>query len=144
MGKDKKTQAGWTVFLQGSVAALGVYLSGAFLTALLLVKGILPERAMFSVVAGLCVAASLIGGVMIGGRTALGRLSASALNAAIFSLILMLVGTVCWYEISWSGHGGLLVMCALVGGILAGVLVKPKGKRKRRGKSRVARKQRVL
>lgn len=133
MGKEKKKPEEWVIFLQGSMASLWLYLTGIFLAALFLVKGVLPEGVMFPVVAGLCVVASLFGGLFVGGKTAWGTLPASVLNAAIFSGILILAGMVCWHGISWRGHGGILLACALAGGVLAGVLVKPKkGRRKKR------------
>lgn len=138
MGKEKKRDAAWTVFVQGSLVSLWVYLVGLFLAALLLVKGGLPEDAMFPVVAALCTAASVCGGLVAGGNSPWGTLPASMLNASIFSGILILVGTVCWHEVPWKGRGLVILLCALAGGALAGVLARPKGRRRKRGKSRAA------
>ena len=140
MGKDKRKRAEWSVFLRGSMTSLGLYLFGIFVVALFFVKGILPEGAMFPVVAGLCAAASLAGGMSVRGRTSLGRLYETMLNAVIFVSTLILAGMVCWREISWNGHGGILLVCALAGGALAGVSAKSNGRRKKRGKSRTVRK----
>ena len=138
VGKEKKRSAAWVTFVQGSLVSLWVSLVGIFLSALLLVKGGLPENAMLPVVAALCAVASVCGGFVVGGNSPWGTLSASMLNAVIFSGILILVGTVCWHEVPWKGRGLVILLCALAGGVLAGVLARPKGRKRKRSKSRVA------
>ena len=138
MGKEKKRNAAWTVFVQGSLVSLWVYLVGLFLTALLLLKGGLPENAMFPAVAALCMAATVCGGLVVGGGSPWGTLPATMLNASIFAGVLILVGTVCWHEVPWKGRGLAILLCALAGGILAGMLARPKGRRRKRGKGRAA------
>ena len=56
-GQRQKPAAPWTVFLRGGAAALGVYLAGLLLLALLLVRGTLPEKSAFPAVAVLSAAA---------------------------------------------------------------------------------------
>lgn len=137
MGKEKrKRQAVWVVFLQGSMTALWIYLVGIFLVALFLVKGVLPEGMMLPVTAGLCMVASLVGGLLVSGNTTMGTLSASVLNALVFSGILVLAGMACWHQISWNGNGGILMVCAMAGGVLAGVLARPGRRKKKRGRTR--------
>lgn len=138
MGKEKRKAAAWMVFARGSLVSLWMYLVGIFLAALFLVKGILPETAMFPMVAVLCMLASLCGGLLVGGSSPWGTLPASMLNAAVFSGILILAGIACWHEVPWSGRGGVILACALAGGVLAGVLARPKGRRRKRGKARAA------
>ena len=56
MGKKKAaTSAVWMVFLQGTLLALGVYLAGILLLALLMVKGSAPENTALPLTAALCV-----------------------------------------------------------------------------------------
>ena len=139
MGKEKrKRPAVWVVLLQGSMTALWIYLAGLFLVALFLVKGILPEGVMVPAAAGLCVVASLMGGLLVSGKTTMGTLPASVLNALIFSGILVLAGMACWHQISWNGNGGILMVCAMTGGMLAGVLARPGKRKKKRGRIRGA------
>ena len=136
MGKEKsKRSAGWIVLLQGSMTALWIYLAGTFLAALFLVKGILTEGMMFPVVAVLCTAASLAGGLLVSGKTTMGGFPASILNSLIFSGILVLAGMACWHRISWNGNGGILMACAMAGGVLSGVLMRPGKRRKKRGRT---------
>lgn len=136
MGKEKKKSAEWTVFLQGSLVALSMYLVGLFTLALLLVKGVLPENAMVSVVAVLCLVAALGGGVLTAGRSSWGTLPAAVLNAMIFVGILIVAGAACWQGICWTGHSWILLACALSGGVLAGLLGGRKGRKRKRGKMR--------
>ena len=134
MGKrQKKTEAVWTVFLKGNALALGVYLVGILLAALLLVKGVLPESAAFPVIGALCVLAALGGGVVVARGTTWGTLPAALLNTVIFAALLALVGMACWPEgISWGGRGGVLLLCALAGGVVAGLVGRRRGQRKKR------------
>ena len=120
------------VFLQGLLAALGIYLAGQFLLALLLVKGTLPEGSAFPVVAVLCVAAVTCGGLLTVRRSPWGTLPAGLLTAGLFIVVLLLVGLSCWESVTWLGHGGILLLCALAGGLLAGLL----GSRRKRGGKR--------
>jgi len=132
MGKGRKQQtAVWMVFLQGLLAALGIYLAGQLLLALLLVKGTLPEGAAFPAVAALCAAAVACGGLLTVRRSPWGTLPAGLLTAGLFAGVLLVVGLSCWESVTWMGHGGILLLCALAGGLLAGLLG---GRRKRGGK----------
>ena len=130
MGKKKPAPV-WAVFLQGSLLALGVYAAGILLLTLLLVKGAVPEGSAFPVLAALCLLASLGGGLAVARRTPLGTLPAALLNTLIFAMVLAAAGMSCWKGISWIGQGGVLLLCALAGGLLAGLIG---GRRKRRRK----------
>ncbi len=134
MSKGRKQQAAapWMGFLQGGLLALGVYLLGLLLLAFLMVKGTLPERSAFPVVAVLCVLAVFCGGMVAARRSPWGTLPAGLLCAVLFAVVLAAVGTAFWQGITWTGHGGILLLCALGGGGLAGLL----GGRKRRKRKR--------
>lgn len=133
--EKKKQKPEWTGFLQGILLALGVYLVCQLLTALLLVKGVLPESRSFLVVAVCCAVSALIGGLWVG-KTSLGRLAGGVLVAAGFAVVLVAVGLLCWDGILWTGHGGILLLCALAGGVLSGLTG---GKRARRVKRKALR-----
>lgn len=125
----RKQLAAWQGFLAGSLLTLGVYLLGLLLLTLLLVKGALSEGWSFPAVAVLCTLSALAGGVL---TVRLTRWRAGGvLTAAIFLSVLILAGLGFWEEIAWTGHGGVLLLCGLAGGVLAG-LAGPKKRRRRK------------
>lgn len=133
MGKGKKQSPNGLVFLKGVILSLGIYLLGQLLATLLVVKGALAEEGMFPAVAALCVLSSLAGGILCARRPVWGPLPSAMMCAVLFAGILAAVGILCWEEgITWSGHGGILVLCALTGGLLAGLLGGGRRKKKRR------------
>lgn len=136
MSKEKKKVVAWVTFVRGSFVSLWMYLVGVFLAALFLVKGIVPENAMFPIVAVLCMIASFGGGMLAGGESPWGAFPAAVLNAVIFSGILILTGVACWREVTWNGHAGVMLICALAGGMVSGALAKPRGKKRKRGRTR--------
>ena len=87
---------------------------------------------VFAVTAGLCVIASAAGAFWAAGQAGMGRLPGAMSAAALFACALIAVGALAWQGITWTGHGGILLLCALAGGLLAGLL----GGRKRGGKRR--------
>ena len=129
-GKRKRTAAGM-VLLQGSAAALGIYLAGILPLALLVVKGAVPERAAFPAVAVLCLLGTLSGGVVTARRTPWGPLSAALLNTALFAAVLLVVGLACWPD-GIGSRGVILLLCALGGGLAAGLLGGRRGRRRKR------------
>lgn len=128
MAKGRKKLAMWQGFLAGALLTLGVYLLGLSILTLLLVKGILSEVGSFPMVAALCTLAALSGGLLTV-RLTLWR-AGGALTAALFLSVLLLAGLGFWEEIAWLGRGGILLLCGLAGGLLAGVA--GPGKRRRR------------
>lgn len=136
MGKGKRKQrAAGMVLLQGLAVSAGVYLAGILLLTLLVVKGAVPERAAFPAVAALCLLGALCGGVAVARRTPWGPLPAALLNTVIFAVVLLAVGLACWPDgISWGGHGGVLLLCALGGGTAAGLLGGRRGGKRRKRK----------
>jgi hypothetical protein len=131
MGNKKKAPA-WTVFLKGGGLSLSVYLGGILLLAALMTKGTAPEGVGFPVTAALCLLAVLSGGVVVSRGAPWGPLPATLLHATLFALILLGVGLSFWQGVSWTGHGGILLLCVLAGGVLAGLL----GGRHRRRRKR--------
>lgn len=129
MAKGRKKLAVWQGFLAGGLLTLSVYLLGLLLLTLLLVKGALSEGGCFPVVAALCVLATLAGGLLTV-RLTLWRVG-GVLTAALFLSVLLLAGLGFWEEITWLGRGGILLLCGLAGGLLAGV-AGPKKRRRRK------------
>ena len=128
----KKQTALWLVFVQGILLSLGIYLLLTVLISLLLVKAVLPESWGFPAVAISCVAASFAGAFTCVRRSAWGKLPSALTCACGFALVLAAVGLLCWQRITWLGQGGVLLLCALFGGVLAGLFG---SKRKKRRKS---------
>lgn len=129
MAKGRKKLAVWQGFLAGGLLSLGVYLLGLMLLALLMVKGTLSEGGSFPLVAVLCVLAALAGGLLTVRLTH--WRAGGVLTAAMFLCVLLLAGLGFWEEISWLGRGGVLLLCGLVGGLLAGI-AGPKKRRRRK------------
>lgn len=129
MAKGRKKLAVWQGFLAGGLLTLGVYLLGLLFLTLLLVRGALSEGGSFPMVASLCALASLAGG-LVTVRLTLWR-AGGVLTAAVFLFVLLLAGLGCWGEITWLGRGGVLLLCGLAGGLLAGA-AGPKKRRRRK------------
>lgn len=126
MAKGRKKLAVWQGFLAGGLLSLGVYLLGLLLLALLLVKGTVSEGGSFPIVAVLCGLSALAGGVAAVRLT--GWRAGGALAAAAFLSVLALLGLGFWEEVAWLGHGGILLLCGMAGGLLAGLA----GRKRRR------------
>ena len=129
-GKKRRTAAG-VVLLQGAAVSVIVYLAGILLLALLVVKGAVLERAAFPAVAVLCLLGTLSGGVVTARRTPWGPLSAALLNTALFAAVLLVVGLACWPD-GIGSRGVILLLCALGGGLAAGLLSGRRGRRRKR------------
>ncbi len=129
MAKGRKKLAVWQGFLAGGLLSLGVYLLGLMFLALLMVKGTLSEGGSFPMVAALCIVATLAGGLLTVRLTL--RRAGGVLTAVMFLSVLLLAGLGFWEEIAWLGQGGVLLLCGLAGGLLAGV-AGPKNRRRRK------------
>lgn len=133
MGKGKKQTPSGLVFLKGVSMSLGIYLLGQLLVTLLVVKGVLEENGMFPAVAVLCLLASFVGGFFCARRPMWGALPNALLCSVLFAAVLAAVGILCWEEgISWLGQGGILLLCAFAGGLLAGLAGGGHRKKRRR------------
>lgn len=129
MAKGKKQRAAWQGFLAGGLLALGVYLLGLLFLTLLLVKGVLSEGGSVPAAAVLCGLSALSGGALAVRLT--GWRAGGVLTAAAFLSVLLLAGLGFWERIAWLGHGGILLLCGLAGGLLAGAAA-PKKRRRRK------------
>lgn len=130
MGIKKK--ADWIVYGKGLLLSLGMYLFWLMLLAFFLVRGICPEGKCFLLIAAGCVLASFLGGGYSARRSGWGRFAGGSLVGLSFSVILLCVGLLCWEKIEWAGSGAILLLCALGGGLFAGMLSGRKGKRSKR------------
>ena len=133
MGKGKKQTPNGLVFLEGLCLSFAIYLLGQLLVTLLAVKGALAEEGMFPAVAVLCLLAASAGGFLCARRPVWGPLPSAMMCAVLFAGILAAMGILCWGEgITWLGQGGILILCALAGGLLAGLSGSGHRKKKRR------------
>ena len=133
MGKGGKARpAPWRGVLRGTLAAIALYLNGTALLALLIVKGAVPEGVMFPVTAVLCVLSALCGGLLAGPM--LPPLPGAMAVAACFDGVLLAVGAACWQGVTWMGHGGILLLSVLGGGLLSGILAGSRRGRRRKRK----------
>ena len=137
MGNGKKQTSPGISILYGILVALGTYLLFQLLAALLLVKGVLPEESAFPIIAGACVFSAFAGGMVCAGRVPWGTLVGGLAAACGFALVLVSAGLGIWGSISWTGKGGIQLLCILAGGVLAGLLGRKRGRRvKNRSKRR--------
>ncbi len=128
MTKGRKQAAVWQGFAQGGLLALGTYFMGLLVLAFLVVKGLLPESGSFIGIAVWCVISALLGGLLTVWRTSIR--GGGLLTGAIFAGVLAVTALCCWNETAWLGQGGVLLLCAVGGGLLSS-LFRP-GKRRRR------------
>jgi len=131
MAKGRKQLAAWKGLLAGGLLTLGMYLAGLLFLTLLLVKGTISERWRFTAVAVLCGLSALAGGMA---TVRLTRWRAGGvLTTVIFLALLSLAGLGFWDEVTWFGRGGILLLCGLAGGLLAGLIGSGRsGKRRRK------------
>ena len=132
MAKTKKQAAPWLVLLESVGVSLGMYLGGVALLALLAVRGSVGESVVFPVLAMLCLGASLGGGLLAARQLPWGTLPSALLAVGCFAGVLALVGFCGWDGLLLTGRGGVLLLCAAAGGLLAGVLGSRRKVRRRR------------
>ncbi len=132
MGKKPESVPVWAVFLRGCLLSLAVYLGGILLLAALLVRGVVPEGAAFPVTAALCALGALFGGLLTARRSSWGTLPSAMLNSAVFAAVLAGAGFLWQQTLTWTGRGGVLLLCALGGGAAAGVLGSRRPRRRKR------------
>lgn len=131
-GKKRKRLAGPAAAALGTGTALAGYvvlLAGA--TALLL-RGVLPEESLAVVTGVCCLAAVLVGGSVSAGRSTWRPMSAATSVGAVMAALLVVAGLAAPEPPDWTGQGGALVLCALGGGVLAGLLAARRAGKKRR------------
>ena len=130
MGKGKKKQPLWQVFLKGAALSVGVYLAGHLLLAALAVRGTIGES--FPAAAVLGVLSAFCGGLCVVRRCPWGPLPGGLALAALFGAVIALTGVLCWGNVSWTGRDAAVLGAVLLGGALAGLAGAGGKKRKRR------------
>ena len=135
MGKEMRG-GNCAVFVRGVAVAIWVYLVIVAVEALLVVNGIVPEKAEIGMVAGAGLVAAMIGGTMVVGQGALGRISAAMINSAIFAGVLVAVKLMAGTPVIWSDCGWLQLICIFAGGAVSGLRRFGKKKRVRRMRNR--------
>ena len=126
----------WKALAGGIVLSLAVYLEWVLLETFLMVQGILPEKTAFPLLAAVCLAATLVGGLRCAAVSPWGRMTGALLCAVVFAGVLTATGLLCWDSVTWNGRGGILLLCILAGGLLAGVSGGTKGRRVKRKRLR--------
>ena len=135
MGKEMRG-GNCAVFVRGSAVAIWIYLVIVAAEALLVVNGIVPEKAEIGMVAGAGFVAAMFGGAMVVGRGSLGRISAAMINSAIFAGALVAVKLMAGTPVIWSDCGWLQLICIFAGGAVSGLRRFGKKKRVRRMRNR--------
>ena len=128
MSKGKKRTSNWMILLWGLLITLGIYLLAILLLALLMVKGALAQST--PVLPAVCLLSSLLGSLYAVRRMPWGSLPAGLLSGGIFAAVLLAVGACTQQGI---GEQGIpLLLCALGGGLAAGLLGKRRSRKKKR------------
>ena len=128
MGKEMRG-GNCAVFVRGVAVAIWGYLVIVAVEALLVVNGIVPEKAEIGMVAGAGFVAAMFGGAMVVGRGSLGRISAAMINSAIFAGALVAVKLMAGTPMIWIDCGWLQLICIFAGGAVSGL--RRFGKKKR-------------
>lgn len=128
----RKAGASWLALARGVLLALILWACGAGLLAALMTAGLVGDAGAFPALCGATAFASFAGAFGAARQTPWNPLAASALTAALFASLLLCVGLLTWARIAWAGHGGTLLLWALVGGAVAGVFGRPRPKKRRR------------
>ena len=90
------------------------------------------ESGAFPVTAVLCFLSAMSGGLLTARQSPWGTLPSALLNTLVFAGILIAAGAICWQGITWYGHGSILLLCALAGGVVAGILGGRRSHRRKR------------
>jgi hypothetical protein len=99
--------------------------------ALLVVKGIVPEKAKEGMIVGAGFVAALAGGRLVVGQGELGTLLPAVLNAAIFAGVLIAVKLIGGTPGVWGDCGWFLLVCIFAGGTVSGLWRDEKKRRRR-------------
>lgn len=118
----RKTPA-WAVFPEGALVSLGIYIAFQYLLAMLTVKAIVPESAVFRCQMAGAVLSAFCGGLFAVRRaSSMGTLWAALLTTASFVILLFAAAVLIYDGISWTKQTAALLVCMLTGGLLTGML----------------------
>lgn len=128
----RKTGALWLVAARGVGLSLTLWACGAGLLAAVMTAGVVGEAGAFPALLGLTAFAAFAGAVSVVRHTPWGSLVSSMLVATLFAALLLCVGLLTWTRIAWTGHGGKLLLWALMGGAAAGIIGRRRSKKRSR------------
>jgi hypothetical protein len=128
----RKSGASWLVIARGVLLALVLWACGAGLLAALMTAGLIGDAGAFPALCGVTAFAAFVGALGAARQTPWNPLASSALTAALFASLLLCVGLLTWSRVAWTGHGGTLFLWTLVGGAIAGILGRPRPKKRSR------------
>lgn len=137
MGAEKttvrrKSGALWVVVMRGVALSLVVWACGVGLLTAVMTAGGVGEANAFPILSGLTGLAAFAGAVSVVRHTPWGTLISAMLVAVLFTSLLLCMGLLSWKQISWTGHGGTLLLWSLCGGVAAGILGRPRNKKRPR------------
>jgi len=127
----RKTPA-WAVYPEGALVSLGIYIILQCLLAMLTVKVIVPESAVFRLQMAGAVLSAFCGGLFAVHRgNLMGTLWAALLTTASFVILLFAASVLLYDGIKWTEQTAALLVCMLAGGLLAG-MVGSRGRKRQR------------
>lgn len=128
----RKSGSLWAVAARGVGLSLVLWACGAGLLAALMTAGVVGEAGAFPVLLALTTVSAFLGALSAIHGTPWGTLVSSMLTAGLFAALLLCMGLLTWSRIAWTGHGGTLLFWALIGGAAAGVIGRPRTKKRPR------------
>ena len=128
----RKSGALWMVIARGVAVSLVIWACGVGLLAGVMTAGAVGETGAFPALLALTTVAAFVGAVSVIRHTPLGSLVSSMLTAGLFAALLLCIGMASWNGIAWTGHGGTLLLWALIGGAAAGIAGRPRPKKRAR------------
>lgn len=133
MGKRQaKKTVGWSRLWIGVSVSAGIYLSGILLIALFMVNGFLGSEKGSLALGAWAMISAACGSVPVLRIKNVVPLVAGLLQGCAFAVVMLVVSYLCWEGPVWSRTNTALLLCALSGGLIPGVLASGKGKRKRK------------
>lgn len=128
----RKSGALWVVIARGVALSVVAWACGAGLLAGVMTAGGVGETAAFPALLGVTAFAAFVGALSVTRHTPWGSLVSSMLTASLFASLLLCAGLLTWTRIAWTGHGGKLLLWALIGGAVAGIVGRPRPKKRAR------------
>ena len=147
---DRDSKTGDKIYLKwlaGGLCALSICAAGVCFLAWGMARGVFADEIKFPILAALSGFAAFMGSVFTLPRRLNNKnsknniLSRAAFPwglsiSGAFALILILIAFSIFHQIAWSGHGGCIILSALIGGVLSGLIGTGKYKKRRTGNAR--------
>ena len=132
-GATRRKSGGlWAAVARGAALSLVLWVCGVGALTGVMTAGGVGESGTFSVLSALTALASFVGGFLAARSAPWGSLTLSLLVTVAFLVVLLRLGLSLWREIAWTGHGGTLILWSVIGGVAAGILGRPRPKRRSR------------